>query len=42
VTETSSNDDDAIDEELLLGVVFEALADHTMEGQVSKERVKGK
>ena len=41
VTETSSNNDETIDEELLFGVVFEALADHTMEGQVSKERVKG-
>ena len=42
VTETSSNDDDTIDEELLFGIVFEALADHTMEGQVGEERVKSK
>ena len=41
VTETSSDDDDTIDEELLFGVVFEALADHTMEGQVGEERIKG-
>ncbi len=41
MTETSSDDDDTIDEELLFGVVFEALADHTMEGQVSEERIKG-
>ena len=41
MTETSSDDNDTIDEELLFGVVFEALADHTMEGQVSEERIKG-
>ena len=40
VTKTSSDDDDTIDEELLFGVVFEALAYHTMEGQVGEERIK--
>ena len=40
VTETSSNDYDTVDEELLFGVVFEALADDTMEGQVSEKRIK--
>lgn len=41
MTKTSSHDDDTIDEELLLGVVFEALADHCMESQVSEKRIKG-
>lgn len=40
MTETSSNYDDTIDEELLLGVVFEALANYSMEGQVGEKRIK--
>lgn len=40
VTKTSSDDDDTIDEKFLFRVVFEALTDHTMEGQVGEKRIE--
>ena len=41
MAKTSSHDDNTVDEDLLLRVVFEALADYSMEGQVCQKWIYG-